>query len=143
MTELVFVDSNILIYAHDADAGNKRHRARDRLQSLWSTGYGRVSIQVLQEVYVNATLNLTTPIARASAREVVAAYGTWVRETTTVATVTRASHLAELAQVSFWDALIVAAAEQAGATVLLSEDFQAGQAIAGIRVENPLLAVGL
>ncbi|HPF26539.1 MAG TPA: hypothetical protein P5528_12730 [Steroidobacteraceae bacterium] len=73
MTELVFVDSNVLIYAHDADAGNKRHRARDRLQSPWSARYGRVSIQVLQEFYVNATRKLTTPIARASAREVVAA----------------------------------------------------------------------
>lgn len=66
-----------------------------------------------------------------------------MRETTTVATVTRASHIAELAQVSVRDALIVAAAEQVGATVLLGEDFQAGQTIAGIRVENPLLAVGL
>lgn len=66
-------------------------------------------------------------------------YSAWVREPTTPETVLRATDIAELAQISFWDALIVAAAEQAGAAQLLSEDLSDGQAIAGIKVVNPLL----
>lgn len=66
-------------------------------------------------------------------------YSAWVREPTTPETVLRATDIAELAQISFWDALIVAAAEQAGAAQLLSEDLSDGRAIAGIKVVNPLL----
>ena len=61
---VVFVDSNILIYAHDADAGAKRQRAQLALSRLWGSGDGRLSVQVLQEFYVNVTKKLTTPIAR-------------------------------------------------------------------------------
>jgi predicted nucleic acid-binding protein len=96
-------------------------------------------VQVLQEFYVSVTRKLTTRVARSTAREVVTTYGAWVREPTTPETVLRAVDLAELAQISFWDALIVAAAEQAGAAELLSEDLNDGQTIAGVKVVNPLL----
>jgi predicted nucleic acid-binding protein len=138
MSDAVFVDSNILIYAHDADAGHKRQVAADALEKLWESGTGRLSVQVLQEFYVNATRKLASPLARSVAREVVESYGAWVREPTTPDTVTRAIDLAQLTQLSFWDALIVAAAEQAGCSTLLSEDLNAGQTIAGIAIVNPL-----
>ena len=86
------------------------------------------------------TRKLGTPVARSTAREVIGAYGSWVRSPTTVATVIRASDIAELAQIAFWDALIVASAEQDGATLLYSEDLNDGQVIAGVRVVNPLAA---
>ena len=140
MTEPVFVDTNILIYAHDADAGEKRQRASDCLQALWDTGAGRLSVQVLQEFYVNATLKLKTSVARSTAREVVSAYGAWIHEPTTAETLTRASDIAEMAQISFWDALIVASAEQSGAARVYTEDLNAGQTIAGVAVVNPLVA---
>jgi predicted nucleic acid-binding protein len=54
--------------------------------------------------------------------------------------VLRATHIAEMAQISFWDALIVASAEQAGAAHLYSEDLNAGQTIAGVHIVNPLLS---
>lgn len=139
MSDVVFVDTNILVYAHDADAGVKRDRAIEKLRQLWETDTGRVSVQVLQEFYVNVTRKLTTTVARSTAREVVGAYGAWVREPTTAETILRATDIVELAQISFWDALIVAAAEQVGATQLLSEDLNAGQMIAGIKVVNPLV----
>jgi predicted nucleic acid-binding protein len=63
----------------------------------------------------------------------------WIREPTTAETVTRAADIAEMAQISFWDALIVASAEQAGASQLYSEDLNAGQTIAGIEIINPLI----
>ena len=138
MSDLTFVDSNILIYAHDADAGLKRERAIDALRSLWDTDAGRLSVQVLQEFYVNATRKLAKPGARSIAREVISSYGTWIRESTTAGTVLRASDISDLAQISFWDALIVASAEQSGATQLYSEDLNKGQSIAGVKVVNPL-----
>ena len=139
MNDVVFVDTNVLVYAHDADAGMKRQRAVDTLRELWETDTGTISVQVLQEFYVNVTRKLVTPVARSTAREVVSAYGAWVREPTTAETVLRATDITELAQISFWDALIIAAAEQAGAAEVLSEDLNDGQTIAGIRIVNPLL----
>lgn len=138
MSAVAFVDSNILIYAHDLDAGVKRERAVAKLRELWNSGAGRLSVQVLQEFYVNATQKLATPIARSMAREVIKTYGVWVRHATTVETVTRATEISDLARISFWDGLIVASAEEADADELLSEDLNDGQAIAGVKVVNPL-----
>jgi predicted nucleic acid-binding protein len=140
MSAVAFVDTNILIYAHDLDAGVKRERAMAKLRELWDSGTGRLSVQVLQEFYVNVTQKLTTPVARSTAREVIKTYGIWVHHATTVETVTRATELAELARISFWDALIVASAEEVDAEELLSEDLSDGQAIAGIKIVNPLIA---
>ena len=140
MSGVVFVDTNILIYAHDADAGSKRARAQTILRELWDSGAGRLSVQVLQEFYVNATRKLAAPVAQVSAREVVTSYGAWVREPTTADTVIRAIDVAALVQISFWDALIVASAEQAEATQIYSEDLNAGQSIGGIKIVNPLAA---
>src|SRR5487761_19991 len=106
MSAVAFVDSNVLIYAHDRDAGVKRELAAAKLRELWDSGTGRLSVQVLQEFYVNATQKLATPIARSTAREIVKTYGVWVRDATTVETVTRASEFCDLARISFWDALI-------------------------------------
>ncbi|MGQ0835362.1 MAG: PIN domain-containing protein [Gammaproteobacteria bacterium] len=139
MSDVVFVDTNILVYAHDADAGVKRERAIEKLQQLWEGDTGRLSVQVLQEFYVNVTKKLTTRVARSTAREVVSTYGAWIHEPTTADTVLRATDIAEMAQISFWDALIIAAAEQAGAAQLYSEDLNDGQSIAGVKVVNPLL----
>jgi predicted nucleic acid-binding protein len=116
----------------------KRERAIEALRRLWDSGAGRLSPPVLQEFYVNATQKLKAPVTRSTAREVVGAYGTWIRELTTADTITRASDIAELAQLSFWDALILAAAEQVNAAELYSEDLNENQVIAGIRIVNPL-----
>jgi predicted nucleic acid-binding protein len=92
----------------------------------------------MQEFYVSVTRKLDTPVARSTAREVVSAYGAWIREPTTVETVLRAAHISDLSQISFRDALIVAAAEQADADQVLSENLSGGQSIAGMRIVNPL-----
>lgn len=138
MTGVVFVDTNILIYAHDRDAGQKRERAAQALERLWDGQTGRLSVQVLQEFYVTVTQKLAT--GRASAREIVRTYAPWVHHPTTPETILRASEIAELSQLSFWDGLIVAAAEQAGAAQLYTEDLNAGQSIVGVKVVNPLIA---
>jgi predicted nucleic acid-binding protein len=132
-----FVDSNILIYAHDIDAGTKQARAAQRLKELWESSLGRLSTQVLQEFYVNVTEKIKKPLGRSVAREVVRAYGLWIESQTTASTVLRASEISEASKLAFWDSMILAAAEQDGAGELLTEDLSHGQIIAGIRVVNP------
>jgi len=139
MTVLTFVDTNVLIYAHDAQAGRKGEIAAAELRTLWDSGEGVVSVQVLQEFFVNALRKLHPPVPVAQLREILRVYRVWVRTPTSPATVLRATEIMELAAVSFWDSLIVAAAEESGAGVLLSEDLQHGQVIAGVRVVNPFL----
>lgn len=139
MSARVFVDADILIYAHDRDAGAKRERAVDALRRLWDDGSGALSAQVLQEFYVNATRKLATPVAGTVAAEVIQAYEPWIRQPTTAATVLRAIQLGHMAQLSFWDALIVASAEQSGAARVFSEALNTGQTIAGVNIVNPLI----
>lgn len=138
MTDVVFVDTNILIYAHDRDAGEKRERAARTLERLWDEQTGRLSVQVLQEFYVTVTQKLAT--GRASAREIIRTYTPWVQHPTTPETILRASEIAELSRLSFWDGLIVASAEQAGASHLYTEDLNSGQTIVGVKIVNPLVA---
>ena len=134
----IFLDTNILIYAYDRSAGAKHETAKALVLDLWRSGHGMLSTQVLQEFFVTVTRKLRTPIARAQAREVVRAYAPWVVSPTTPETILRATELSEAAGIDFWDALIVAAAEQSGAETLYSEDLNDGQLIAGVRIVNPL-----
>jgi predicted nucleic acid-binding protein len=139
MTGKVFVDSNVLIYAHDADAPDKQQRAAKRLGDLWGSGLGRLSTQVLQEFYVNVTQKIERPLARGAAREVIRSYALWVESMITPSTVVRASEISEAWKLAFWDGMIFAAAEQDRVEQLLSEDFTHGRVIAGIRIVNPFL----
>jgi predicted nucleic acid-binding protein len=137
MIARTFVDSNVLIYAHDADAGSKQQRAAEQLTELWKAGAGLLSTQVLQEFYVNVTRKIGSPLAASAAREVVRDYAAWVDSPITAATIARASEIGEIWQISFWDAMILAAAEQSGAERVLTEDLNAGQKIAGIEIVSP------
>jgi predicted nucleic acid-binding protein len=137
MIAKTFVDSNVLIYAHDADAGSKQRIAADRLGNLWESGAGLLSTQVLQEFYVNVTREIVSPLAAAAAREVVRDYAAWIESSVTAATIVRASEISEVWRISFWDAMILAAGEQSGAEQLLTEDLNAGEKIAGIEIVNP------
>ena len=139
MSARIFVDSNILIYAHDLDAGLKQTRAADSLRTLWNLRTGILSTQVLQEFYVNVTQKINVPLSRSAAREVIRNYTPWVRAPITPATVLRASEISETWLVSFWDGVIIAAAEEAEAGELLSEDLAHGAIIAGVRIVNPFL----
>ncbi len=136
MSGKTFVDSNILLYAHDRDAANKQRTAEDALSELWASRSGVVSPQVLQEFYVNATRKLAQPLAKEFAQTIVEKYSNWCIETTS-AEVISAFRIEREARISFWDALICASALKSGATVLLSEDMNSGQQIAGLRIQNP------
>ncbi len=139
MNGRTFVDTNILIYAHDVDAKSKHATASHILRELWSERAGVLSMQVLQEFYVNVTRKIPSPLPKEKARLVVSAYSIWCMETTP-AELSVAFRIEDESRIGFWDALIVAAAVKSGATRLLSEDLNAGQNIAGLRIENPFAA---
>lgn len=136
-----FVDTNVLLYAHDASETEKQPIARALLEELWADHSGVLSTQVLQEFYVVATRKFKPPMRRSEARELVALYGTWSVVQVDVGLIFDAAALEEQAQLSFWDALIVEAARRAGAMRLVSEDLQSGRLIAGVVIENPFGAV--
>jgi predicted nucleic acid-binding protein len=138
MRPKTFVDTNILIYAHDVDAKEKHQIAKAVLNELWVNRTGALSLQVLQEFYVNVTRKIAKPLTKKSARSIVDAYAIWCVDTTP-AEMTTAFRVEDTAHISFWDALICAAALKAGAERILSEDLNAGQKIEGIRIENPFL----
>jgi predicted nucleic acid-binding protein len=131
-----FVDTNILIYAHDVDAGAKHQVAKTVLRELWSQRSGVLSMQVLQEFYVNVTRKIASPLPKDVARLVVNSYSVWCIETTP-AEITTAFRIEDESRIGFWDALIVAAAVKCGALRILSEDLNAKQVVAGVRIENP------
>ncbi len=136
MNDKTFVDTNVLIYAYDVDAGLKHEVANSVLRELWALRTGVLSMQVLQEFYVNVTRKIATPLPKASARLVVNSYAVWCVETS-AAEISTAFRIEDQAQIGFWDSLIVAAAIKSGATRILSEDLNAGQTISGVRIENP------
>ena len=136
MSGKTFVDTNVLIYAHDVDAKSKHEVAKSVLRELWGERNGVLSTQVLQEFYVNVTRKIPHPLPKESARLVVSTYVIWCGETTH-AEISNAFRIEDEYRIGFWDALIVASALKSGANRILSEDLNAGQTIAGIRIENP------
>jgi predicted nucleic acid-binding protein len=139
MTDSVFVDTNVLIYAHDLDAGLKHDRAAAIIADLWEKENGIISVQVLQEFYVNLTRKIARPMTPAAARGIIRNYLAWRVEPNEPSAVLLASEIGERNRISFWDALIVASAARSGADRILSEDLNHGQVIEGIRIENPFL----
>ena len=141
IAEKTFVDSNILVYAYDIDSGNKHEQAKEALIELWDGGVGAVSAQVLHEFYVTVTRKLSKPLAKRAAREIVATHDAWEVFRPGAADIVAASEMEERRRLSFWDALIIIAANRCGATTLLSEDLQHGMVIDKTTVSNPLLTV--
>ncbi len=140
MNGKTFIDTNVLIYAHDIDANAKNEIAKAVLRELWGERTGVLSMQVLQEFYVNVTRKIASPLPRDSARNVVTSYAIWCMETTP-AEISAAFRIEDESRIGFWDALIVSSAVRSGAARILSEDLNAGQRIAGILVENPFAAI--
>jgi predicted nucleic acid-binding protein len=140
MSDKTFIDTNVLMYAHDVAAGAKHQIAETVLRELWSERTGVLSVQVLQEFYVNVTRKIPVPLSKEAARQVVSNYEIWCTETTS-AEVSAAFRIEDESRIGFWDALIVSSAAKSGATRLLSEDFNAGQRIAGIVIENPFSGI--
>ena len=140
MSGKFFVDTNILIYAHDLDAGQKNKISRDIIRNLWENRLGVISTQVLQEFYVNVTRKIENPLKKSQARGVIESYLAWPVELNDVRTVLSASEIEERHMLSFWDAMIIASARRANAEKIITEDLNHGQQIEGILIDNPFVS---
>jgi predicted nucleic acid-binding protein len=132
-----FVDANILVYAEDRDAKDKRDIARELLLGLWNDRQGVLSVQVLQEFYVTVTRKLKKPLRSPVASDIVREYLTWTVVEYTGALLLGAIELQAAAQLSFWDAMVVQAAKEARCERLYTEDLNPGQRFGSVVVVNP------
>jgi predicted nucleic acid-binding protein len=133
----VFVDSNVFLYAIDEADPKKQQAARRWRSELWRSRRGRISFQVLGEFYVNAIRK--QPGAREEARSEVRDLLAWNPVVADAALLERGWKIQDRYRLSYWDALIVAAAKAASCRYLLTEDLQAGQELDGVEVVNPFL----
>ncbi|HYW37187.1 MAG TPA: PIN domain-containing protein [Terriglobales bacterium] len=138
MADKYFVDTNILLYAHDRSAGVKRDRAGRLIEHLWTTGEGVLSTQVLQELCVNLRRKVKPPVPVDEIRRLVQDYLNWEIVINSPESAIQALEIELRYKISYWDALVLQAAESAGAAILYSEDLAAGQKYGGVRVVNPL-----
>jgi len=138
MSDKYFVNTNILVYAHDRSAGLKHQRAQALVESLWESGQGVLSTQVLQELCINLRRKVSKPLPVSEVRQLIRDYSTWEIMTNTSESVLAALDIEARYKTSFWDALIIQSAEASGASVLYSEDLSDGQKYGALRLVNPL-----
>jgi predicted nucleic acid-binding protein len=133
-----FVDTNILVYAHDDSAGVKRDQARALVEQLWESRDGCLSVQVLQEFFVTVTRKIAKPLDAETAKEIIADLSRWHVHVPASDDVLDAIGIHQRTGISFWDAMIVRSAAEMGCDVLYSEDLNTGQEDSGVLAENPV-----
>jgi predicted nucleic acid-binding protein len=136
---LVFVDTNVLLYAFDEADPAKRDLSRAWLAACWRGRCGRLSTQVLNEFYSNARKKFAAAISAGDARSEVRRYQQWKPWLIDQATVETAWAVESRCGINYWDALLVAAAQHLGCTLLLTEDLQHNQRIDRLRIVNPFV----
>ena len=130
-----FLDASVLLYAYDLDAPAKRAVALRFVEQGWTApGETAISVQVLQEMHVNLEKRGVT---RAEASQIVRDYAHWPVVDNTLDLLLAALSEQARWQISFWDALILAAARASGASELITEDLNHGQDYDGVRAVNP------
>jgi len=130
-----FIDTNVLIYAHDGGAGKKHIQAVELLTRLFEDAAGALSVQVLTEFYSAATRKLG--IKSSEAEDVIRDLGGWTIHRPGHADLLKAARLHRRHKVSWWDALILNSAIETGCTVLWTEDLSDGQRYETVTVRNP------
>jgi predicted nucleic acid-binding protein len=137
MTERVFVDTNVLVYGRDASEPTKQKQAMAWLARLWSEKTGRLSFQVLNEFYVTVTNKLQPGMDPQSAREDVRSLLAWRPIPVDARVVEGAWRIQDRYKLSWWDALIVSAAQASDCRYLLTEDLQENRKMSNVKVINP------
>lgn len=138
-SEFQFVDTNVLVYAHDLSAGEKHKRASQIVKELWESEGGCLSIQVLQEFYVTVTHKVAKPLDAEFAGRIIRELSHWYIHSPEAADVLGAIELHQRAGISFWDGMILWSARKLGCTSILSEDLNPDQVYNGVRVINPFI----
>lgn len=137
--EREFVDTNILVYAYDSTAGEKRETAKSLLLSLWKKGTGCLSVQVLQEFYVTMSRKVPNPLPSIAIANIICDLTSWKVHSPKPEDVLEAVALHQAYRISFWDAMIIQSARRLRCTLVWSEDLNNGAIYEGIKVVNPFL----
>jgi predicted nucleic acid-binding protein len=137
MTAAVFVDTNVLLYARDQSEPVKRLRAKAWLDHLWRERLGRTSIQVLSEFYYNATRKLHPGMTPEDAWSRTQTYLAWGPQPIDQALLARAQEVEQRYRLSWWDSMVLAAAQLQGCATLLTEDLQDGAVFGEVTVHSP------
>ena len=136
----VFLDTNILVYAYDVSSGRKHDIAKNIVADLWNLRTGVLSIQVLQEFFINVTKKIPKPLDIKTARDIIRDFLLWEVADNDGELMLAAIDVQMKYHFSFWDSLIIAAAIKSGASMLLTEDLNNGQIIDGVLIKNPFMA---
>jgi predicted nucleic acid-binding protein len=137
MTDRFFVDTNLLVYSRDASEPEKQQKATKWMTQLWYDKSGRLSYQVLQEFYITVTRKLDPGLPIEIARMDVRSLMSWQPLSSSASVLERAWAIQDRYGLSWWDALIVSAAQTAECQYLLTEDLQENQLLEQVKVVNP------
>ena len=137
MAAKVFVDTNVLVYGRDSSEAHKQVQAMDWLRHLWKARTGRLSYQVLQEFYITVTEKLDPGLDRESARKDIRSLLSWRPIAVDNRVFDGAWHIQDRFGLSWWDALIVSAAQVSECQYLLTEDLQTGQVFGDLQILDP------
>jgi predicted nucleic acid-binding protein len=132
-----FLDTNILVYAYDRSAGQKHIIAAQFVSDCWENENGCLSIQVLQEFFVNVTRKISLPLDVQTARQLVADLAQWRLHVPESRDLLQAIDFHFMYRLSIWDAMIVQSTIRLGCKQMLSEDFSHGQVYGNVTVINP------
>jgi predicted nucleic acid-binding protein len=135
--QLLFIDTNILVYAYDRSAGGKHRLAAQLVKQCWENENGCISIQVLQEFFVTITRKIAMPLDLPTARQIVSDLAHWHIHTPEVSDLLWAIDLSQRYPISFWDAMVVQSAARLRCMRLFSEDLNNGQIYGDVHVINP------
>lgn len=135
--KLEFVDTNVLLYAYDTAAGDRHEIARELVGRLGRERRGALSIQILQEFYVNAVQKVAAPLQPVQARDRVRVLSRWPTHSPLAYDVIAATEIAEERQLSFWDAMVIRSAAELDCETIWTEDLTAGQRVSGVEIRNP------
>jgi predicted nucleic acid-binding protein len=136
----VFLDTNILFYAYDISSGSKHDVARNIVADLWNLRTGVLSIQVLQEMFINVTKKIPKPLDIKTTRDIVLDFLLWEVVDNDGELMLAAMDVQMKYHYAFWDSLIIAAAIKSGASILMTEDLNNGRIIEGVLIKNPFVA---
>ena len=139
MSARTFVDTNVFVYARDSRDATKQAVATLELKSLWAEHRGRTSAQVLSEYYVTLTRKLVPGMSQDEAWHDVKALMAWEPQAIDMSLMSCAREVEHRYKLSWWDSMIVAAAQLQDCSVLLSEDLHHGASYGSVVVRNPFV----
>lgn len=133
----IFADTNVLLYRFDAEEPAKQARAAAWNTCLWRDGSGRISTQVISELYVNLKRVAGSYMDGEEAWATASEYLAWKPRAIDDEVLTTARDFERRCRISWWDSLIVAAAQLQGCDLLLSDDLQDGMVFGSVTVRSP------